>query len=1060
MIRIHLAQILSNPAYFHGHIDYLKEPCGRADLSFPLGTLDSCDQMNAFLSDTKNRYLDHIHTKLAGIAAWSATRKPHLLVFPEYSVPHHALGMLREIAIEQEMIIVAGTHRVSLTGRAPKTYEELGITPTDAPQGSAFSPVMMPDGTVAVAGKQTRSLLEPDLVLPYTETYTTMASCRGKKFGLAVIPCIDCLDPAILGQAVSNVGRHGLVVVCPARTPTTANFEEMGGPALGKEALLAFLNCSSTGGTTFNLPKEWHPYWQGTVWDDYPLLKGWEAILEWDINPARYFRNRGSTNSAPEGYHPVCFPIVYAREASWIPKFLGMRSRLVDQLTNDNMGIEKAKDIVNMYLVTEATALPDLVRNKIDKVNRRVLPHYHGEIDAVQAGLEFVLVGEDCDSTEQLWADHVDRALEVLGVCLRTLPPEEMAHLSECATALAECKRNLPRAREDRPQEEVVADRTIQEKTRTEESSDHDDYGELLEGFQDRGDAFNKLLAIIDTKSAPLIELSGMIGVGKTAFVKAMHRKKLGDWTFLYVSIDAESTFAAVLAKMADTIGLDLEIDPLARLNRRDFTDIAQIVLEAFYSEPKRILVLDDFHHLLREACRREHKQIRIFLDGASNPHGFQGGRIVLVTSRTLPPRWIPGKGLAKVELGKLEDKHIERLLDQRLRKTGRVKGEHRPKFARALIDFIGGFPLLAVLAVDDALSNKEFPHNHPEIQLPQKEVLRLAERLLERMEIREDDEEMLKRLSVFRKPVNADKLMQQAKHFRRDKIDDFIRRCIVGHDGQFLQMHEAVRIYFYEKLRDAEELLSLHTFAANYYDRLYGSSRHAKRLDPELLVELIYHRTLSGRFDHGESGKVMIVEEAKMAIRSLYRKRFFERALGLYEQLTSFAPDDPEISIFIGRCLYRLKSREEADRILEDTVKLAEAAGRSAWWVYRDWGHLLIGDQSYDNAEKKLEQARTCYPHYISEQREKPWEDARVLTSLARTHWLTEDRKTAEFLFRQSLKVEENHPYTCRHYAAFLVETGNSEFAGRLKKRFAEVESGKTYVEPGEYEMNVDDDI
>lgn len=112
MLRIHLAQIFYNLAYYDSPVDYLEEPCFLAETETPIGKLRSVNQIENFLSNSKRSYIEHLRNKLRDIVCWSGERKAHLLVFPEYSVPFQLLSDMQRLARQYSMTIVAGTHRV------------------------------------------------------------------------------------------------------------------------------------------------------------------------------------------------------------------------------------------------------------------------------------------------------------------------------------------------------------------------------------------------------------------------------------------------------------------------------------------------------------------------------------------------------------------------------------------------------------------------------------------------------------------------------------------------------------------------------------------------------------------------------------------------------------------------------------------------------------------------------------------------------------------------------------------------------------------------------------
>ena len=63
MLRVHLAQIFYNPAYYESPVDYLEEPCVPSEDETPLGRLRSVQSIRIFLANVKGFYLQHLQSK-------------------------------------------------------------------------------------------------------------------------------------------------------------------------------------------------------------------------------------------------------------------------------------------------------------------------------------------------------------------------------------------------------------------------------------------------------------------------------------------------------------------------------------------------------------------------------------------------------------------------------------------------------------------------------------------------------------------------------------------------------------------------------------------------------------------------------------------------------------------------------------------------------------------------------------------------------------------------------------------------------------------------------------
>jgi hypothetical protein len=142
MVRIHLCQILYNPAYFDGNSDLLEEPAPSIDVTRTMGQLRQFKSVQSLLTESRVSYVKHIIEKLCAIARWSQSRGVKILVFPEYSVPCEALPRLRDIAREAGILIVAGTHGVRFTETSKEIYKSIGLDIGTLRNGSAIAAII------------------------------------------------------------------------------------------------------------------------------------------------------------------------------------------------------------------------------------------------------------------------------------------------------------------------------------------------------------------------------------------------------------------------------------------------------------------------------------------------------------------------------------------------------------------------------------------------------------------------------------------------------------------------------------------------------------------------------------------------------------------------------------------------------------------------------------------------------------------------------------------------------------------------------------------------------
>src|ERR1035437_5975651 len=284
MLRIHLAQVFFNPAYFEAPIDYLEETTFLAEADAALGTLRSIDAVQSILSDFKGAYLAHILSKLPAIVAWSLSRKADILVLPEYSVPWQCLATLQARIKGTSTTLIAGSHKVAATNEARAAYSLLLPDHVSPSIGSACVPVLSPDGTAHLVPKLHESKWE-HLNCPTEPAAPFLLTRQDGAVQVAVLPCIDSLHTSALQRYWPSDASKVHLLVCPPLSPSTEPFRGTSTLAVLNEVLFAFSNSASFGGTSFGLPEAWTPFLSGArpaITSLPPLV---EAVLELDCDP-------------------------------------------------------------------------------------------------------------------------------------------------------------------------------------------------------------------------------------------------------------------------------------------------------------------------------------------------------------------------------------------------------------------------------------------------------------------------------------------------------------------------------------------------------------------------------------------------------------------------------------------------------------------------------------------------------------------------------------------------------------------------------------------------------
>jgi tetratricopeptide (TPR) repeat protein/predicted amidohydrolase len=1037
MLRIHLAQILYNPAYYDAGVDYLEEPSFLREIDAPLGRMRSNHRAMALLVEYRAAYIEHIREKLARISEWSGRRGANVLVLPEYSVPVQALPDLQSIAAAHSLTIVAGSHRVPLSGEASGVYQHLAIPSASAQEGSAVVPILHSDGSVSVTTKFTRSKWEPNLAVPATppESVFPLRSEPGTRLG--VVPCIDCLQAKLLAGLLDPTTTD--IIVCPSLSPTSTAFKTAGNLALLNDIPLGYVNAAMFGGTFFNIPPSWRPYLRGLGYVVDELPPDTEAVFELDLDPRSYFAKKGSLNTAPNCGRPFAIPVAYGSDSTWLSQFSQLPADLSELLKTH--GVPEAIEWLDGYLAQEGSALPPLLRQNVEYLRHSILPLYDGNAEALPTMLEVILIGRSGDDTRLFWGRRVRQALKLATQELAEASHHSTAPIIACITSLKEQERHLPQLPSE--QEPALAT-TPPEITGSTYIGEED----LVEAFQNRGSDLDLVKTLVNNPENKVVVITGILGVGKSDLLNCTFRKVFGDWDVVRVHVAGGARVARLIAEVGYKLGVALDVDAMGRVTHGTFHQIARKLVTQLYSKPRRALIIDDIHHILKDGNRRDHTLLETFLREAGAPEAFIGGRLFIVSSMRPPDPWLHQRGVCHIHLRGLRDPYIRRILEYHLRRSGLVEGEALPEVPQALLDIVSGHPLSARLLIN-ALRSTEINTLQSEMTI-ERVASSLAERLLNHASLTEEQQLLMRRLAVFRLPVRLDVLKRVPEFVgTEDALLRLANGVVMGFDGHSLELHEAVRRFFYAQVVGAAARTENHKVAAKYYEKIYEEHKRAGGADPGISAEFVHHLALCGEAQKAKDLRLLIVEELKPAARKLYREdRDYPRALSLFRLIAEVVPSDPEVLAYVGRCYARMGQWPDSDTSFEGAIQAANRLGQPTWWIHRDWGQIRARYSFYAEARQHLDRAH-----------ESNHSDPSIKAALAYMHWHQGDRSRARELFEQAVRLGPYHEYTLTYYPRLLEELGDAEYADMLRARLDEIEVEARYRQPREYDIEIDHD-
>ncbi len=416
MLRIHLCQIWYNPAYFDGGYDLLEEPAPSLDATANIGQVRQIPSIESYLIESRASYLSHIEKKLLDIIKCSHQRKPNIVVFPEYSVPVEILPKIAALAKQYEIIIIAGTHRVRFTDVTKEVYAQVGIEITKLKNGTSISPVIYPSGIIKVSSKKNHSKWEPNLVVDFDTDDVYEVELEGKIFRFGLAPCIDSLQMDVVGRLLNDQKGRPQAIICPALSPSTTQFKDVGNILASQEVLFCLANSAKFGGTSFNTPSSWLPYLPGVGTCDQKLDTNLEALLEIDFKIDSFFLKKGSTEFSPPCSKVKSFPIVYTSDNLWIESFQKLKNDVIEFLTsNDSVS---AIEWIDGFLSEQAIPLPESIVAKLKDLRYGQLITFAGDINSVEETFALCTLNDEIEDTSRFFNRRIKQCIRSGNGCL------------------------------------------------------------------------------------------------------------------------------------------------------------------------------------------------------------------------------------------------------------------------------------------------------------------------------------------------------------------------------------------------------------------------------------------------------------------------------------------------------------------------------------------------------------------------------------------------------------------------------------------------------------------
>ena len=1027
-----LAQIDYKAAFSSNNIDYLSEPGKISDessaFSLLLDEMHLHDSISEMLIQNRMEYIEYYRMKIFDILEMVQNRDCDILIFPEYSIPVNLLSTLKEYSKATGIIVIAGTHYVNAISDED-AYDSAGITQWNCYIGQAICPIFTPDGNTYIQPKLSQSKFEPSLKTNPADTVQVIHTHTqdGAPLSFSVLICVDSLDITNVSRAISKlkpVEPHALFIV--SLSPSTSTFESLSKYLATSEEYVLLCNRSDFGHTGMYLPPAIAKRLSGT---SLPDPQTGEYLVEISISLTDLFIKQGVVDNTPAGEHFCYHHLVYATNPD-------LQSRLIKLFeTNPSRSRTDIIESFESFLDQHEKDIPQHMFMQFDKLRNQLSTGAEDTTVLLQKNTPIFL---DVPDTKVYFSSEINAAILTI---MRMLEDTSSPSLYRIHQGLINQKKQLPPAKSGyKPLQRIVRNNAP------------NITNDAILSFRGRGTDMDNLQESMDNERYRLILVSGAYGIGKTSFVKVMLKRHYPDWNAFFLNATESSRFINILESIASCIGYPLDADSIARISIKRLRPVLSRFLCKVYSQPKRIIIVDDFDYVLLNADGHDNNIIRCFMECLQECK-LVGGKILFISSIWFEKNLISSPLTRLIPLKELRRKNIRQIIQYQLRKANFANGEQPPEIPDNWLTAINNHPLSAILLSEMIIDNGS-------LELKEQPQSYIINQLLGSINFTHEEQQAYQFLSVFRIPVELELLKTLFSEHYKQILDPILpkilKRSFITYDGNLIQLTEVVRRKFFEDLENDSKLYdSYNAIAANYYEHIQNLHNEEGKFDPTIFCELSYHLFIIQEYTKFKCLTQGNKETLKSNARILYKKyQMYDKAYEIYKILNEVFAPDPEVLAYLGRCSARLSNWDDVQNFFDRAIKESALNQQSVSYLYRDWGHILVRFNRFTSAKEKLNTANTLYrtengPHA---------KDPAILSALAYISWQEHDEPKAVELFEEALTANYRHEFTIFNYAKFLRSCGNNSYASELEARVSHEED--IYLFPQFEFLTINDEL
>lgn len=664
LIRVAVCQITAHLAVAVGDVDYLREPFKPKKGIPRLADLSRhAVDISRLQSLCEERYSEWHSRRLDQILTWLATLDPlpHIVVFPECSIPPHDLYIIRDFADTHDSLVFAGTHGFRFTDEFKEHYRALDLldaVPKKLRKGNSDGKVtsLMP-----VFGKEKHWLRIKSVASVFEHTdfghpaeqlvklKPISVKVRGESISILPAICAEAL------QLVAPTSSYDLLVIS-AYSPSTEPFEPVIKHHVQNQIPAIFCNDGAHGASSVRTAVDQRS--SGIWWWNEPLygcLPKGDAVLVVDVELGEQAIQTGVTNPKRHACLTAIAPIV-AEHGTADAIAVAQELERISQLGDNSVQAVQLDDCLRQFRMTQIQSECVLQLKRLAQTGNL-------------ASAEWSAIGRSCVLRSVAGLSEIE---------------SELAR--ECATSLDSISNESSDLGETALGRIAMLRRECLTRSRQAESAHLPSVGSdsnPAEFALDREDEASHVRSFLDHASEQLLLILGLEDVGKQT-VMSMALRQTGRRNHFWVEVKDDSTLAYIVEILARHVGMNVTLDS----TEGGLSLVMPKLIERFPLGTTVIMNRCEF--LLDNGIWRDNRCVQ-FIRQLSEGLAQRRGKLVLISAVRLDVELARPTALRRLFVKGLPNDHGLTLLDQNLRRTGLEPTDYDISDRKEVVQLVGG---------------------------------------------------------------------------------------------------------------------------------------------------------------------------------------------------------------------------------------------------------------------------------------------------------------------------------------------------------------------------------